>query len=922
MDHIFVGREAELSILSHFLHLSLGGNTEVCFVTGEAGSGKTHLIKEFVRRSESLSGNLLFVKGNCNDQSGISAPYLPFRSILGMLSGDNDNINAITTNNAQRLNSVLRTSGRALVEVAPELVGTLIPGAGILVALARLGAKEKGWLKALEARAQVSEQRANDIKQPDIFLQYTAFLKDLAKTYSLVLILEDLQWVDAASNALFFHLARELKDAPILFIGTARLNDVAVGREGNRHPFEKTLNEVKRIYGNISVDLDASMHQNGRSFVEALVNREPNHLSTEFIDTLFKKTRGHALFTTELLYSMQERGSLIQDANGLWQESSQLNWEGLPARVEAIVEERIERLDDNLRTLLDIACVEGQDFTAQVIAKIQDLGEREVIRKLSHELAHCHQLVQELGEISVRDTFLSRYTFSHGIFQAYLYSRLSAAERRLFHAQVARILESLYSENIDNVAAKLALHYLKSCNLEKSAIYLQKNGEYAFKLGDFVQAISFFEQAINSLQAKSSGEKNIQKAYLHWRIGESYRLNGYPQKAYSSYKKCVSISKEIDDKKNIARGLIGLARILKARKSYEASISAARIALKNARNIGSKKIESQALRTLGLIYGSMDKLKERRAHLEKALLIADESDDLIEQRACINNLGVLASSLGEFKTALNYYERALSLTQREESITKEPMYLANIGVIYGKIGDYSKAKDCLTQSLKHRQKFGLESATWHNFHGLGVIDLRSKNIPESFNAFKKSKSIADKYKHSEKQAETRHRIVILHLIQNHIDKALQIYNEKKTLDILTKDTVCHDSLLEAILYMRQGEINLSRKLLEDAKEEVFRQKKHVKRWSYHYHYAFIQVGLTLLALTEDYESYYREAIQSLQEAVEICGYVGILDDSLIIIKELQKIDSDNRLQPIENYLFKKRELAWKNRNYSDEVNID
>lgn len=89
-----------------------------------------------------------------------------------------------------------------------------------------------------------------------------------------------------ASNALFFHLVRELKNSRILFIGLYRPSDVSAGRNGERHPLEQTLNEIKRLYGDRPIDLDHTTEQNGQAFVDALIDSKPNKLSPEFRQAL------------------------------------------------------------------------------------------------------------------------------------------------------------------------------------------------------------------------------------------------------------------------------------------------------------------------------------------------------------------------------------------------------------------------------------------------------------------------------------------------------------------------------------------------------------------------------------------------------------------------------------------------------------
>jgi predicted ATPase len=224
-------------------------------------------------------------------------------------------------------------------------------------------------------------------------------------------VLDDLQWADSGSINLLFHLVRQLKDSRLLLVGTYRPDDIAIGRDGGRHPLEPILNELKRYNGDIVMDLSQSELKEGRSFVDALVDSEPNHLDRSFRDELYDHTGGQPLFTTELLRSLQERGDLFKDEDGNWIQGERLDWNTLPARVEGVIGERIGRLPADLRETLTIASVYGEEFTAQVVGRVQKVDERELIRNLSRELDKRYRLVIEQDEVRISKLYLSQYHF-------------------------------------------------------------------------------------------------------------------------------------------------------------------------------------------------------------------------------------------------------------------------------------------------------------------------------------------------------------------------------------------------------------------------------------------------------------------------------------------------------------------------------
>ena len=178
--------------------------------------------------------------------------------------------------------------------------------------------------------------------------------------------------------------------------------------------------------------------------VDALLDTEPNRLSESFRNALFQRTSGHPLFTIELLRAMQEREEVLQDESGRWVAGPALDWQSLPARVEGVIEEHLGRLDEEQRDILGVACVEGERFTAQVIARILELDEHLLLRNLSREFAGRQRLVRWLGGLQVGEHRLLRYRFAHALFRQYLYARIGPGERQLLHREIAAILEELY----------------------------------------------------------------------------------------------------------------------------------------------------------------------------------------------------------------------------------------------------------------------------------------------------------------------------------------------------------------------------------------------------------------------------------------------------------------------------------------------
>lgn len=499
---VFVARERELERLADSLKAALLGKGRVLFLTGDAGSGKTALIQEFCRRSLESHPGLIVADGKCNAQTGMGDPYLPFIEILNLLTGDVEAKYAagvISREHALRLWGLLPASVKAILENGADLVNVFVPGASLVSRASASYPGQTGWLAQLKKLVERKSALPADltIQQSNLFGQYTRVVQALSRERPLLLILEDLHWVDEGSASLLFHIGRQIKGHRILIVGSFRPTEVAMGREEKRHPIEPVLHEFKRDLGEIELDLEKA---EGGAFVDAFLDSEPNKLGRPFRRTLLAQTNGQALFTVELLRTMQEQGMLVKDRDGRWVEGQAFDWRTLPSRVDAVIMERIARLTEGMRQVLTLASVEGQEFTAEVIARLRNEEVRELIRVLSSDLEKRHRLVSAKGIRSLEKQRLSLYVFRHILFQAYLYNSLDDIERAHLHEEVGNALEGLYGEQAGEISVQLARHFQEAGIMPKAVEYLAKAGGKALRLSAYTETIAHFTKALDILK--------------------------------------------------------------------------------------------------------------------------------------------------------------------------------------------------------------------------------------------------------------------------------------------------------------------------------------------------------------------------------------------------------------------------------------
>lgn len=522
---LFFARQQELGLLETALEAASCGHGRVNFVTGEPGSGKTALLAEFSRRAMLAHPDLLVAWGQCSAFTGQGDPYYPFLNTLRMLAGEVEipvSSGVITTGHARRLWQFLPHTLDVLLEHGSDLIDHFLSGKDLL-SLARLNI---GVQPASLRRLQGCVKGAADpllrtrFSQAVLFDQLTRVYCQLAQRHPLILVLDDVQWIDPGSVNLLFHLARQIAGSKILILGAYRPEEVMLKGSSEAHPLQGVVQELRAVYGDIQIDL---MKSEGAQFVKELIQSEPNELNQHFQDSLYRHTSGNPLFAIELLRGMQLRGEIVKNNQGRWVAKQHLNWEELPGRIDAVIARRIGHLSEECQELMNIACVEGEQFAGEVIAGVLEKDAQRVCDLLSREVSKRHQLVTAQSLQQVGGQNLSLYRFRHSLFQIYLYNHLDRVEKLQLHGKVGAILEQHYIQDkvkLAEVAHVLARHFESAGMIEKTIQYYTMSGKYSLQLSASRAAIDHFQRALRHLQALPESEKRDWQALdLHLSLG-------------------------------------------------------------------------------------------------------------------------------------------------------------------------------------------------------------------------------------------------------------------------------------------------------------------------------------------------------------------------------------------------------------------
>jgi DNA-binding SARP family transcriptional activator/tetratricopeptide (TPR) repeat protein len=499
----FVARMAELAMLHEHLEAAIAGTGRITFVAGDAGQGKTSLIQAFARQALARHVDLVVACGRCTSFRGIGDPYLPFREILAQMSGDfitqweAGDINREWT---RRLWQTAPFTIDVMLAQSPDLIGTLVPATDLSTRATAMPACTDRREKLARFQGQGTAMPVAGAHQHALFEQCTRLLQTIARERPLLFLLEDLHWADLGSMALLFHLGQRILASPLLIVGSYRPEEVALGRENGPHPLEPIIAEFQQRYGSITIDLNDA---EGRDFTDEYLDLEPNQLEEDFRSKLLDVCGGHPLYTVELLQDMRATGTLTQDSSGRWIQHADLDWYTLPARVEAAIGQRIERLPSELRTVLDVAAVEGDSFCVDVIASVMGEPARDAMRML-RELERRHHLVAPHGSRRLGERRLVDFRFAHTLFREYVLGHLDHEARSGLNEAVATSLESIYAdyrEARSAIAGRLSWHFEEADLAARAVPYCAEAGEAALQLVAYDEAGAHFQHGLTLLDS-------------------------------------------------------------------------------------------------------------------------------------------------------------------------------------------------------------------------------------------------------------------------------------------------------------------------------------------------------------------------------------------------------------------------------------
>jgi len=723
-----VDRTEEMNVLKEAVYRAVHGEGGLVFIHGEAGIGKTRLVRELGAYSQSRGVQVLY--GRCPAlfrMDGVP-PFILWKEVI------KDYLETCTPEQLYRV-----------IGYYPAEVAKLVP---------ELSQK----LRTIPQSFPIGPEQ----EQNRLFEAVSQFITNISQETPLLVVLDDLQWTDPSSLLLLHYLARGAQKTSLLLLGAYRSTDI-----DDRHPLTPVLAELNRERLPQEIQLKRMSFGDVSEMIKNMLEQED--VPEEFCKLVYDKTRGNPFFAEEVVKSLKEE-EVIYLKEGMWR-FKEIGTIEFPKSVKNIVKARFSRLDDECQSVLTFASFLGNDFTLEAMCVLTGIEENKLLETMDRLIKTGfvkHTVIR--GE--------DICSFADIIMRDVVYEEVGPFKRKKLHGLVGEALEKVYADEVDEHLGELALHFLESGDKEKALSYFLKAGEKATKVYANTEAISYFQSALKLLEEKEGeysekarvletlgnikglvGEyalciKHWNEALLQWKqLDEKEKVAGLHRKMAMTLWRIVGNTEEAHENFEKALGIlesepegVELAALYAARATmsyFTEDVTKARSwaekALELAKKLNASEVIASSYVDLGLVASATGDRKEAVESVEKALKIALDNGYLDIALRAYNNLAVHLPA-EENERRLECFEKGLELAKKAghiQSIAGFGLALANRHFSMGNIDKaltLTEESDALNTKTGHL--FSLSNsklALGGYYHGLGELNKSEQYLREALN---------------------------------------------------------------------------------------------------------------------------------------------------------------------------------------------
>lgn len=660
----------------------------------------------------------------------------------------------------------LKESMRSLVTTLGKDYGPSLKNWKAGMSVPRRLETDLAMFATLEFRA---ERRLDTIdpkrEQDRMFDSVLGAILAISRVRPVVLVIDDMQWMDDSSLDLFHYISRNIRNARVLMIGAYRPEEGMDPATKRPLRLMETLGRMGREKLYISIVLRRLKEAETRRMVASIFPR--NDFPERFLDRIFKDTEGNPFFVEEILDSLVLDEALASEKDGVWHIKEEMV-HALPSTIKDVVLRRIDRLEENYRKVLETAAVVGTEFNIDVLRTVLEADEEELLVALD-ELAGMRLLREVPGG--------EYYTFDHGVIREVLYENMGRNLRRMIHRRVAEVLERMFTEDPDSVVYDLARHYGMTKEHEKALYYSVRAARRAMRLFALKEAREYFSDAVGQLSevkdlttlglgSRISVEVNLlnEAANASWHVGDyeqakryttrvlelapteglynemarTYLLRGTVaeikgerEEAVLDLEAAVELSERIGDQKGKLEAIHILGRLHWRLANYDKALEYLNECIRGSERINEAPLLANALITKGNVYNVRGDFDEAINLYERGLTIAKDHNSTYELMRAYNNLGDLNMDRNELDTAEDYFMKCLDVAERSGDQRFVGYSQSNLGEIHIKRGDFAKAKIFSTRALEIFTRLDEKAMVAAVYDDFGVIYTSEKNWTEA-----------------------------------------------------------------------------------------------------------------------------------------------------------------------------------------------
>jgi len=649
-----IDRVEEMDALKEAVYRAVHGEGGLVFVHGEAGIGKTRLVRELGAYARSRGVQVLY--GRCPAlfrMDGVP-PYILWKEVI------KDYLETCTPEQLYRV-----------IGFYPAEVAKLVP---------ELSQK----LRSIPQSFPISP----DQEQNRLFEAVSQLVTNISRETPLLVVLDDLQWTDPSSLLLLHYLARDVQKSSLLLLGAYRSTDI-----DSKHPLTPVLAELKRERLPQSVSLKRMSLEDTSEMIRQIL--EQDDIPPEFCMLVYEKTRGNPFFVEEVIESLKEEGVIYREENR-WRikEVSEIEF---PETVKSVLKTRFARLDEECQSVLTFASFVGNDFTLEAMCALTGIEENKLLELMDKIL--------KTGLIKEREVHGEGVcSFADILVRDVVYDEVSLLKRKKLHGIVGCALEEVYAAKIDEHFGELAYHFLETGDKEKALDYFLKAGEKSQKMYAYDEAFSHLSHALKLLEEKDG---NIEeRARITERLGDIKTWTGQFDAGMEWWDGALTLWAQLEDRKSVSRLHVKMAHAFwhvagDKKKASEHHQRALEILEKEPENVELANLYEDIGHRL---WRSGE--PEALSWLQKALDLAEKLGDFRVLAECYNDLGALSSLSGELEKTKRYFEQGLKIALESNSLEAALRLYCNLCGLYWWTGEPQKAFETAQKGLELAKKVG------------------------------------------------------------------------------------------------------------------------------------------------------------------------------------------------------------------------